>query len=383
MNGIKNLTTEEIEIFVKDTGIASFEIRRKDKYGRLFPNVKGKTAGYISNNKYGVSWNTNFGNGRKTKRITSIEELLKEVNNFGNDKPEEHQIVAVQGIVQDDSLLIPSEFKYYPRKLETGDTDVETFEWAMNTGKNVFLVGPTGSGKTALARFYCAANKRPYRRFSFNGGCTVEDLVGHWVLKNGETIWVDGILTQAVRRGWVLVGDEINAASADVLFVLNSVLDDERILVLSSKDGEVIKIHPDFRFVATCNPTEQGYAGTNELNESLKDRFSGTILVIDYNEDVERKIIKKLGLENDVIEDMMSFVKKLRKAYLENELITPFSTRSVIMFAELLKINKTKLIINRFRDSEKNVVMDMMDMFIYKTKPIDNNNGDDTQAQQV
>jgi len=373
---MEKLNTKIVEKLIED--IPEMEVRRKDKYGRLFPNVKGKTAGYISDTNKGVSWNANFGSGRETKKISDIDELKNVVENFGKPISRPSGMVS-QTLEVDDNALIPESFIYHPRKLDHGETDVETFEWAMNTGRNVFLIGPTGSGKTALARYFCAKHKRPYRRFSFNGGCTVEDLIGHWVLKDGATIWIDGILTQAARRGWILVGDELNAASADVLFVLNSVLDDERILVLSQKDGEVINVHPNFRFVATANPTEQGYAGTNELNEALKDRFTGTILIIDYNDVVERKIVSSLIDDKNVVEDIMSFTKKIRRACLEDEIITPFSTRSVMALAELIRDKKPALIVNRFRDSEKAVVMDTLEMFISKTKKVD----DDSNVTMV
>jgi MoxR-like ATPase len=368
-------STKEVEAVV--TNIKGLEIRRKDKYGRLFPNVKGKPAGYISDTNYGISWNANFGLGRETRRIRTKEELIKQVELFGKPVPK-HVGIVPQDLKQTEVELVPKPFKYYSRTLaETGTTDVETFEWAMEAGKNVFLIGPTGGGKTALVRYYCAKHKRPYRRVSFNGGCTVEDLVGHYVLKNGQTEWVDGLLTQAVKYGWVLAGDEINAAPAEVLFVLNSVLDDERVLILSSKGGEIIKAHPNFRFVATCNPTEAGYAGTHEMNEALKDRFCDTTFTIDYSKSVERRILKGMGFEKDIVEDIMSFVKRIRKSFAESEIDTPFSTRAIIGLAELIQANKSGLIINRFRDREKETVKDLLDMFIHKSKPVDFGAGDD------
>ena len=369
------LTTAEVEAFARKND--NIIIRRKDNYGRLYPDVRGKTAGYMSENRYGVSWNTNFGSGRETRKIATIEQLEIELKNFGKPRPIPVTTVDLTPTI-DDKLLVPEKFRYFGRKLDTGETDVEAFEWCMeeSEAKNAMLIGPTGSGKTALVRYYCAKHNRPYRRVSLNGGVTVDDLVGHWVLKPSEngvsiTVWVDGILTQAFTKGWVLAVDEINAAPAEILFILNPVLDDEKILVLAAKNGEVLHAHPNFRLVATCNPTEQGYAGTHEMNEALKDRFKNTTLKIDYNEAIEKRILRQMEFDEEKVKDIMKFVKRIREAYTEDAIITPFSTRAVMGLGELIKCNRTGLIVNRFRESERSTVSDILEMFIHKEKKVD------------
>lgn len=263
--------------------------------------------------------------------------------------------------------LIPEKFTYYPRKIKNF-TDVEIFVDSMNQGKVTLLIGPTGSGKTALARWWASDAERPYRRVSLNGGATAEDLIGHYILKNdgkgnSETVWVDGVLTQCYKNGWTFVADEINGAPADVLFVLNPVLDDEKILVLTQKDGEIIEAHPDFRFVATCNPSEKGYAGTKEMNEALLDRFQ-RIIYIDYNMTVERKILQERNIKKELQDEILMFTERLRTSYNNNELITPFSTRTLINFVELIEMGEPKLILNRFKESERAIVSDILDVII-------------------
>ena len=375
----KKPTLEDIKRLAIEKGISVKEYKNNG----LNLKENEKTIANVFTRNYGLSWQVK-GNYEK---ITNMEQLINKFDNnlWTIEIPEKKTQLrddtkkSKEGLFPRESPLIPKKFIYIPRNVETGNSDVDEFSEAMKEGKNVLLEGPTGSGKTTLVRFYCAENNLPYKRVSLNGGCTVEDLIGHYILKNNSTEWVDGILTQAVRNGYILAVDEINAAPSEVLFVLNSLLDDERILILSSKDGEIIVPHPNFRLIATMNPTEQGYAGTQEVNEALRDRFHVTFY-IDYNDKVEKKILKSMGIDGEKINDIMALTKKLREAYVKAEIITPFSTRSVINFAELILSGKEKLIINRFRGTDKPVINDTMDMFIYKTKSVEENK-DENQPQ--
>jgi len=176
-------------------------------------------------------------------------------------------------------------------------------------------------------------------------------------------------LTQACRKGWVVVLDEINATPPEILFILNSLLDDERILILSPKDGEIVVPDPEFRFIATCNPSEQGYAGTNEMNEALMDRFE-TIIYIDYSEAVEQKIMNDMKLPKDMQKSFQAFVRRMRDGYERSELTTPFSTRSLMNLIKFYNLNQVHLILNRFKQYERNYVEDLLDIFILKNKPV-------------
>jgi len=352
-----------------DTKDVNFELKELSS-GSLVLKIDGKNSGYFNQRKYGIGYEHRIGRDWTTEKLRTQEQLVDVVSNIFN--PQQSLVTNVfdrETVEQSDNfaMLIPEKFKYFSRKMNVraNMTDIETFELWMDQGKNILLIGPTGSGKTTLPRYFCAKHNRPYVRISLNGGCTIEDLVGHYIAKGREMVWVNGLLTIAVKNGYVIVIDEINAAPSEIMFILNSLLDDERILILSSKDGETITPHPDFRLVATCNPTELGYAGTQEINESLLDRFTGSTMYVDYNTSVEHRILKEMNLPNDDIIKVENFTKAIRNAQLDGDILTPFSTRAVMSLAELYMQEMESLIIYRFKENERTIVSDQIDMLIH------------------
>jgi len=347
-----------------DTKNVNFELKSLSS-GSLVLKINGKNAGYFNQRNYGIGYEHRIGRDWTTQKLRTQDELNSAISNIFNPGHIREEVVSDSQ--SNETNLIPERFKYFSRKMNVRAdiTDIETFERWMEQGKNILLIGPTGSGKTTLPRYFCAKHNRPYIRISLNGGCTVEDLVGHYTVKGADMSWVDGLLTVAVRNGYVIVIDEINAAPSEIMFILNSLLDDERILILSSKDGETITPHPDFRLVATCNPTELGYAGTQEINEALMDRFTGSIMNIEYSDKVEHRILKQMQMSTEDIDKIQNFTKAIRSAQINGDISTPFSTRAVISFADLYMQKMEGLIVFRFRENERTVVSDQIDIHVH------------------
>lgn len=169
---------------------------------------------------------------------------------------------------------------------------LKTLSIAIRDNMPALLIGESGTGKTSAIRFLAHQTNNGLRRVSLNGGTTADELVGRNMFNDKGTYWIDGVLTEAMRKGQWIVLDEINAALPEVLFVLQPLLDDDGYIVLNEKnDKEIIKKHPDFRIFATMNPSED-YEGTKNMNKALLSRFPICIHADFPPEKVETEIVK-------------------------------------------------------------------------------------------
>lgn len=174
--------------------------------------------------------------------------------------------------------------------IDHGDM-METLAIGVRDKLNVLIIGESGTGKTSAIRHLAELTQNGLRRINLTGGTTADELVGGLRLNEKGTHWIDGPLTEAMRNGEWVVLDEINAALPEVLFVLQSLMDDDGYIVLNEKDDkEIIKKHPNFRLFATCNPPE--YAGTKEMNGALLSRFAICINAEFPETKIELDIIK-------------------------------------------------------------------------------------------
>ncbi len=201
----------------------------------------------------------------------------------------------------------------------------------------VLIIGETGTGKTTAVRTLAGKAQKPYRRVNLNGGTTADELVGRILLNKEGTYWADGILTEAIRKGFWIVLDEINAAGADVLFALHSLLDDDRMLVLAENDGEIVRPHEDFRLFATMNPSGD-YAGTREMSKALMSRFP-LVLTASYPKEKEEVdiIVERTGLKDSIALALVKVANDSRSAYKDGKMDFPFSTRDLLYVGKIAK----------------------------------------------
>jgi nitric oxide reductase NorQ protein len=149
-----------------------------------------------------------------------------------------------------------------PYYLPVGD-EVSVFAAAWAARLPILLKGPTGCGKTRFvehmaARLYGGHNGAapPLVTVACHEDLTGSDLVGRYLLKGDETVWVDGPLTQAVRHGGICYLDEIVEARKDTVVLIHPLTDHRRILPIDKK-GEILDAHPDFVLVISYNPGYQ------------------------------------------------------------------------------------------------------------------------------
>lgn len=160
-------------------------------------------------------------------------------------------------------------------KLIETPTTVENLGWlgrSIRLNENVLLVGTTGAGKTSLVKYLAALTNNELRRINLSDMTDTTELIGGYKPgKGGGFEWQDGIITEALRKGQWLLLDEMNLADPAILERMNSLLDDDRFIVLTEKQNEVVKAHPNTRIFATMNPSS--YAGRKELSEAMLNRF--------------------------------------------------------------------------------------------------------------
>ncbi|MBA5775685.1 CbbQ/NirQ/NorQ/GpvN family protein [Stappia sp. F7233] len=144
------------------------------------------------------------------------------------------------------------------------------FDHAYRNRLPVLLKGPTGCGKTRFVAHMAARLGRPLYTVSCHDDLTAADLTGRYLLKGGETVWVDGPLTRAIREGAIVYLDEVVEARKDVTVVLHPVTDDRRILPLE-RTGELLEAAPGFMLVVSYNPGYQNILKT--LKPSTRQRF--------------------------------------------------------------------------------------------------------------
>ena len=144
------------------------------------------------------------------------------------------------------------------------------FEAAHANGLPLLLKGPTGCGKTRFVEHMTARLGLPLHTVACHDDLSAADLIGRYLLKGGETVWVDGPLTRAVREGGICYLDEVVEARKDVTVVLHPLSDDRRRLVID-RTGEELVAPKSFMLVASYNPGYQNIL--KKLKPSTRQRF--------------------------------------------------------------------------------------------------------------
>jgi cobaltochelatase CobS len=224
---------------------------------------------------------------------------------------------------------------------------LEATATAIELDLNLLKVGPTGCGKTSLVEELAALINQPVKRVNMDGDVRSSDFLGQTMITVDETTgqsitrWEDGLLPTAMRRGWWLILDELDAAPPQILFALQAVLEKGHRLVLKENGGEIVAAHPRFRIIATANTLGKGdqsgfYAGTNVLNEATLDRFGIVVRCAYPTVQQEASIIRaKTGIDTATAKQMCKVAKMVRAGAENDECFCTFSTRRILNWAAL------------------------------------------------
>ena len=148
--------------------------------------------------------------------------------------------------------------------------ECDLFETAHDNGLPLLLKGPTGCGKTRFVEHMAARLGKPLYTVACHDDLSAADLIGRYLLKGGETVWVDGPLTCAVREGGICYLDEVVEARKDVTVVLHPLTDTRRTLMID-RTGEELAAPKEFMLVASYNPGYQNVL--KRLKPSTRQRF--------------------------------------------------------------------------------------------------------------
>ncbi|WP_156661564.1 CbbQ/NirQ/NorQ/GpvN family protein [Mycobacterium sp. 852002-51163_SCH5372311] len=148
--------------------------------------------------------------------------------------------------------------------------EVEVFHAAARRGLPVLLKGPTGCGKTRFVEAMAHELGRGLITVAGHEDMTSADLVGRFLLKGGETVWVDGPLTRAVREGAICYLDEVVEARQDTTVVIHPLADHRRELAID-RMATTLPAAPGFQLVISYNPGYQSVL--KNIKESTRQRF--------------------------------------------------------------------------------------------------------------
>ncbi|MGE2723681.1 CbbQ/NirQ/NorQ/GpvN family protein [Mycolicibacterium pulveris] len=210
--------------------------------------------------------------------------------------------------------------------------EAEVFRAAARRGLPVLLKGPTGCGKTRFVEAMAHELGRDLITVAGHEDMTSADLVGRFLLKGGETVWVDGPLTRAVRTGAICYLDEIVEARQDTTVVIHPLADHRRELPVD-RLGTTLPAEPGFQLVISYNPGYQSVL--KNIKESTRQRFIAIELDFPPPE-VEAEIVAhEAGIDADTARILVSVGNAIRNID-GSPLGEVSSTRMLILTGELV-----------------------------------------------
>ena len=238
----------------------------------------------------------------------------------------------------------------------------------------IFITGLSGNGKTMNVQQACAASKRECIRVNITIETDEDDLLGGYRLQDGQTVWQNGPVIEAMERGAILLLDEIDLASNKIM-CLQPILEGNGVFI--KKINKFVKPAPGFNVIATANTKGQGsedgkFIGTNILNEAFLERFPITIEQSYPSNKNEIKMLENVmtqkGLTKDIdkkfADNLITWADIIRKTFYEGGVDEIISTRRLVHIVDAYAIFKDKMksiqmCTNRFDNDTKTSFIDL------------------------
>ena len=231
-----------------------------------------------------------------------------------------------------------------------------------------FITGLSGNGKTFSVEQACAQTGRELIRVNITIETDEDDLIGGFRLVDGNTVWHNGPVIEALQRGAILLLDEIDLASNKIL-CLQSILEGKGVFL--KKIGRWVSPASGFNVIATANTKGKGsddgrFIGTNVLNEAFLERFPITFEQEYPTAAIETKILNKLSDDAEFCKRLADWADIIRKTFYDGGIEEIISTRRLVHIIKAYNIfgDKAKAIsvcVNRFDDETKQAFLELYD----------------------
>ena len=343
MNTLNELQTAQVEALYKKYGrteISRSEINDFVKSGKI------SNPSWLKNKKYLVSrgvYSLPIAGNDFSPTLTDVPLVPEEPKEpvvakaafvvsslIGNIVPDKDPVFVPWGYFKDIKKIVSSK-AFYP----------------------IFVTGLSGNGKTMNVSQACAAANRECIRVNITIETDEDDLLGGYRLQDGQTVWQDGPVIEAMKRGALLLLDEIDLASNKIM-CLQPILEGNGVFL--KKINQFVKPAKGFNVIATANTKGQGsddgkFIGTNILNEAFLERFPITIEQAYPTNKIETKILLNVmsdkGLTKDVDSEfatsLVTWADIIRKTYYEGGVDELISTRRLVHIVEAFSIFKNKM----------------------------------------
>ena len=343
MNTLNELQTAQVEALYKKYGrteISRSEINDFVKSGEI------SNPSWLKNKKYLVSrgvYSLPIAGNDFSPTLTDVPLVPEEPKEpvvakaafvvsslIGNIVPDKDPVFVPWGYFKDIKKIVSSK-AFYP----------------------IFVTGLSGNGKTMNVSQACAATNRECIRVNITIETDEDDLLGGYRLQDGQTVWQDGPVIEAMKRGALLLLDEIDLASNKIM-CLQPILEGNGVFL--KKINQFVKPAKGFNVIATANTKGQGsddgkFIGTNILNEAFLERFPITIEQAYPSNKIEEKILlnvmsdKKLTstVDSEFASSLVTWADIIRKTYYEGGVDELISTRRLVHIVEAFSIFKNKM----------------------------------------